>query len=91
MSKILDCTMSDCSYNKNKECHTMAITIGGAHAMCGTLLKAAQKGGVDDMTAGVGACQIANCKYNRNLECTASGIHVGMHSEHADCITFATA
>jgi hypothetical protein len=29
MPNILDCNMSDCSYNADKECHAMAITVGG--------------------------------------------------------------
>lgn len=89
MPKILDCVMSDCSYNKNKECHAMAVTVGGSHPMCDTFFKSSQKGGVMDI-GGVGACKVSDCKFNKALECSASGIHVGVHQDHADCSTFAT-
>lgn len=89
MPKILDCVMMDCSYNKNKECHAMAITVGTeGHPMCDTFIKLPQKGGVMDMMGGVGACREAGCKFNQSLECSASGIHVGRHADHADCSTF---
>jgi uncharacterized protein DUF1540 len=89
MPKILDCMVMDCSYNKNKECHAMAITVGsGGHPMCDTFVKLSQKGGVMDMMGGVGACREAGCKFNQALECSASGIHVGRHADHADCSTF---
>ena len=91
MPKILDCMVVDCSYNRNKECHAMAITVGsGGHPMCDTFIKASQKGGVMDMMGSVGACREAGCKFNQALECSASGIHVGLHADHADCSTFAS-
>ena len=67
----------------------MAITVGGAHPICDTFLNVPQKGGVSDMIGGVGACKEDECKFNQLLECTAAGIKVGMHSDHADCKTFA--
>lgn len=91
MPKILDCMVVDCSYNRNKECHAMAITVGsGGHPLCDTFIKASQKGGVMDMMGSVGACREAGCKFNQALECSASGIHVGRHADHADCSTFAS-
>ncbi|MBI4495555.1 MAG: DUF1540 domain-containing protein [Deltaproteobacteria bacterium] len=89
MPKVLECEVQECSYNKNKVCHAMAITVGGLkHPMCDTFLKSAQKGGVPDMTGGVGACKEDDCKFNRSLECNAPGIHVGTHMDHGDCKTF---
>ena len=91
MPKVLDCNMIDCSYNKNKACHALAITVGDTSCpMCDTYAKIAKKGGAADMTGSVGACKVENCKFNQSLECTASnGIHVGPHSGHPDCNTFA--
>lgn len=90
MSKVMDCAVTDCSYNRNKECHAMAITVGaGKHPMCDTLFKSSQKGGIMDMMGSVGACKEEDCKYNQALECSASGIHVAIHADHADCSTFA--
>lgn len=89
MPKISKCDVTECSYNKKNECHAMAITIGGLHAICDTFLKTNIKGGVADMIGGVGACKIDMCKFNKSLECSASVINVGHHSDHADCKTFA--
>lgn len=89
MPKILDCMVTACSYNKNKECHAVAITVGsGGHPMCDTFFKTSQKGGFMESTGSVGACKEADCKYNQALECSAPGIHVGLHGDHADCSTF---
>lgn len=90
MPKILDCAASDCSYNRDKKCHTMAITIGNAECpMCDTFLKSSKKGGAMDVMGSVGACKEEGCKFNRAFECSASGIHVGLHEGHAECMTFA--
>ncbi len=88
MPKIKMCDVTDCSYNKNRECHAAAITVGGEHPYCDTYMRSpSQKGGVTP-TGEVGACKVENCKFNRMLECTADGINVGFHQEHADCMTF---
>ena len=89
MPKVLDCEVTDCAYNRNKECHTMAITVGAHECpFCDTFYKSAQKGGAPDMMGGVGACRESDCRFNKSLECTASGIHIGLHEGHADCKTF---
>lgn len=88
MPRITKCEMTECSYNKNSECHAMAITVGGSHPMCDTFMKASRKGGVADMTGGVGACKVEDCRFNSMFECSASGINVAIHSGHADCATY---
>ncbi|RJQ53854.1 MAG: DUF1540 domain-containing protein [Nitrospiraceae bacterium] len=89
MSRISACEVSDCSYNTDKKCHTMAITVGDMScAMCDTFTKTGMKGGDPGTIGGVGACRADNCKFNKSLECTANNILVGMHSNHADCKTF---
>ncbi len=92
MSKISACDVADCSYNRNKECHALAITVGGPEvcACCDTYVHAAKKGGVADMTGGVGACKVDSCTFNSDLECSAPGIKVGLHQGHPDCTTFKT-
>lgn len=68
----------------------MAITVGDSrHAACDTFFKSKNKGGVSDITGGVGACKVESCKFNKMLECSATGINVSAHSGHGDCITFA--
>jgi hypothetical protein len=86
MPKILDCTMSECSYNKDDQCH--AITVGAASPLCDTFAAFAKKGGALDMTGSVGACKVDRCKFNDSLECAADGIHVGRHVDHPECDTF---
>ncbi len=90
MPKITKCEVQDCSYNRNRECHALAITVGDqrTHAMCDTYIKADQKGGVMDSTGTVGACKADGCRFNTNLECSAQTIVVGSHQGHADCMTF---
>jgi len=89
MAKILDCIMTDCSYNRNKMCHTMAITVGGGNCpMCDTYVSISTKGGLLDSLGGVGSCKVQECEFNNSLECRAEGIHVKMHSNHAECATF---
>ena len=88
MVKIVDCSVTECAYNSNKECHTLAITVGSNCPMCETYTSAKSKGGMDDVTGGVGACRMSDFRYNNMLECNASGIHVSKHSGHADCDTF---
>lgn len=88
MPKVLSCTVTDCAYNRNEECHTMGITVGdGDHALCDTYYKNPSKGGTD-IIGGVGACKAYECEYNKSFECQAPGINVGRHSGHADCETF---
>ena len=89
MSKVMKCEVTDCAYNMDSCCRTMAITIGdGVHATCDTFCHFGIKGGNADCMAGVGACKIAPCMYNNNLECAAPGISIGYQGQEPDCLTF---
>jgi len=89
MPMISSCDVTSCSYNADKKCHTMAITVGDSScAMCDTFIDSGSKGGDRAVTGGVGACKAVNCRWNQSLECTAGNIVVGMHSSHADCKTY---
>jgi uncharacterized protein DUF1540 len=90
MPKISMCDVNDCSYNLNKQCHALAITVGGPEvcACCDTYLDAAQKGGDAGTIGGVGACKVDSCSFNSSFECSAPGIKVGLIQGHADCTTF---
>ena len=88
MVSIAKCSMVDCAYNKNRECHTPAITVGD-HAECNTYVHASARGGYKDVTGAVGACRAMDCRYNDALECHAAAIDVADHDKHADCATFA--
>ncbi len=89
MPRILSCSVTECAYNINNECHTLAITVGdGSHASCDTYYRTQVKGGAVDQIGGVGACKADACKFNKAFECSAPGINVAAHSGHADCKTF---
>ena len=85
MPRILDCSVTSCSYNKTKSCAAAAITVGYA-STCTTFIPLSIKGGLDKPQSFVGACQKADCSFNTDLECTASAIRVG--STSADCLTY---
>jgi len=90
MPKILQCDATECAYNRNQECHAMAITVGdGANPRCDTFWQASTKGGVLNIIGGVGACRATACRYNQSLGCSASGINVGHDAGgEVDCLTF---
>jgi hypothetical protein len=88
MVKVVDCSVTDCAYNVNKQCHTIAITVGSDCARCDAYMHSMNKGGEMDVTGEVGSCHMADCQFNQSLECNAPGIHVAKHSGHADCNTY---
>ncbi len=88
MVKIMECNATDCVYNRERQCHTMGITIGSPCPMCDTYTAGGNKGGETGITGGIGACRQSDCTFNRSLECHAPGIRVGCHTDHADCVTF---
>ena len=89
MSKVIKCKVSDCAYNVDDCCHTIAITIGNSTSpKCDTFCHSAVKGGEASCTAGVGSCKTSSCIYNSNLECGALGISIGYNGQEPDCLTF---
>ena len=88
MSKVTLCDATDCSYNRDRKCHALAITVGEVEPCCDTYFQAQGKGGAADMIGGVGACKVQNCVFNKEFECSAGSIKVGIPSGHPDCITF---
>jgi hypothetical protein len=87
MTSISSCNMSACAYNAGSLCHTRAINVG-YHAECSTYVHGSERGGIPEVTGGIGACMTANCKFNNKLECSAPGIEVSSHQGHADCLKF---
>jgi hypothetical protein len=53
MSNVAQCQVADCAYNKERECHAYAITVGGDahHPQCDTFVHASVKGGDPGLTA----------------------------------------
>lgn len=85
MPRILDCSVTSCSYNKEKNCGAAAITVGYSTS-CTTFIPLTVKGGLGKSETFVGACQKADCVHNSALECTAASISVGAGT--ADCLSF---
>ena len=89
MSKVIKCEISDCAYNVDDCCHTMAITVGDSmNPKCDTFCQSSIKGGDVGCMAGVGACKVSACINNSNLECCSPGISVGYKNQEVDCLTF---
>lgn len=90
MPEVMKCSVDQCAYNASNACHAMAITVGepDGEPACDTFFEADKHGGVQDATAGVGACKQSECTYNKDYECSAANITVGMKGGKADCLTF---
>jgi hypothetical protein len=89
MPVVNECAAEACSYNRDRVCHALAITIGAPLARCDTFFSTAAKGGDPSATGHVGACKMSDCRHNVNLECQAPGITVGFRQDEADCLTYA--
>jgi hypothetical protein len=87
ISHVLSCSVSECAYNKKRECHALGIKVGSDHAMCDTFSREASMVGEEPMPS-VTKCNVDICRFNMNLDCMAPGITVANHSDHADCFTF---
>lgn len=88
MPKIISCTMEDCCFNSNQNCHALAINVGEATPMCDTFKNGSNLCGVPSITGSVGACKLDTCSHNQSLECTAPGIKMSNKGSMAECITF---
>ena len=90
MPVINKCDATECAYNRDEQCHAMAITVGGpGDHKCDTFLRSSKKGGSVDVTGRVGACKVESCKHNHALECSAPGITIGHEGDVVSCLTFA--
>jgi hypothetical protein len=90
MPRVEACTVTGCGYNHGG-CRAFAITVGGGdHSSCDTFIDTPDKGGLDTVTAQVGACKRTDCRHNAELECHAPRIRVGhgQHQDRADCETY---
>ncbi len=91
MPEIEECEAEDCSFNANGNCHAIAINVGGIGdecPSCDTYINVVDKGGIQNVIAGVGACKVQDCTHNKMLECTAKSVSIKLHAQHADCATY---
>ena len=82
------CEVDGCTFNKDKTCRALSISVGGPHQECDTFILGNNKTGSDGATS-VGACNVPGCNYNKNSRCHSEGINLAWHGNHADCMTFA--
>lgn len=88
MAVVSRCGASECAYNHDGKCCTMAITVGGPEPRCDTFFSSSNKGGNRDIEAGVGSCKVSGCVFNKGFECVAEGIKVEMQAAQPMCSTY---
>ena len=83
MSKISKCSVNMCAYNKDQQCHALAITVGDQDdPQCDTFLPSGSKGGDMGTTGKVGACKVSVCRFNESLECIGRADRGRHEAEH---------
>ena len=88
MTEVAGCGVTPCAFNKNKQCHALAINVGNTHDhRCDTMLRSIQHT-LQTKTAGVGACKAADCVHNVNFECEADAVNVGIKFGQVECLTY---
>ncbi len=89
MPFIIGCDAEDCSYNRDKECHALAITVGASGLpQCDIYTSLSGKGGVAESFGSVGACREELCTFNDSLECTSAAVLIRMRNRKPNCIAF---
>ena len=90
MPKVKACSVKQCAYNMDSNCHAKAITVGDhKNPDCDTFFQSPAHTKHIARTAGVGACKVTHCQYNDDFECMANGIEVGVKANHIKCLTYA--
>lgn len=88
MTRVAECSVTECAYNTGRACHAIAITVGSSDLpMCDTFFVAREHSG-DQGHAGVGACKMSGCLHNRELECSAGRVLIGKLEARVRCITY---
>lgn len=83
---VLACSVEDCSWWRNRECHAKNISVGDEHPTCDAFTTG-MVDPQDEVMPPVDNCMVEHCKYNEQQCCIAPGITVGRHAQHADCET----
>ncbi len=100
----IDCSVGNCSYNKEQVCHASIVNIGGKGSKttegtcCGTFLN---KLGYSDLAQYTEArgdtdailCKVDTCVYNKKEHCSLNEIEVGSLKEvevytETDCLSY---
>ena len=89
MPQVSKCSVVKCAYNRNKNCHARAITIGdAAEPRCDTFFTHRIHTKEQKRIAGVGACKATECRHNEDFECVAKSITVGTSEGQVECLTY---
>lgn len=84
----VNCTVTSCSYNKDRNCYMNPINVGGKGAptendtCCGSYLNQKGYSNLAEYTSHRGeadtvACNVNSCKFNSNCRCRKDSIEVG--------------
>lgn len=86
---VISCSVMECVFNTEMDCHAPSITVGGDHPNCDTFsMDDSESKSKQPEISEVQDCMVEPCKYNNEMECNAPGITVGHHASHADCNTY---
>ncbi len=88
MPKVETCDATDCAYNVEGVCHTMAINVAGPTPTCNTYTPGESKAGIEFIVAGVGSCSMKDCVYNEHLECTQENVHIAGKGDQTLCNSY---
>lgn len=92
MPPVSKCSVTQCAYNADRQCHARAITVGdGVHPGCDTFFNSRNHARNHGNSAGVGACKVTQCTHNDDFECIAESIEVGADGNDVHCRTFSAA
>ncbi len=83
---VMTCLAEACSWNCEDQCCAPSIEVGADHPQCDTFTTEPRE--PQDVMASVSDCKVADCHFNHEMSCGAAGITLGVHSDHADCMTF---
>ncbi|MCL2051863.1 MAG: DUF1540 domain-containing protein [Lachnospiraceae bacterium] len=100
---LLDCTVTNCSFNKTECCCKGDILVGGIHADSDdeTCCESFRERGFDSFQSAIEHpsktinvnCEATNCTYNRNFICSAEHVDICGSNAHSPsgtiCATFA--
>ncbi|MDO5747414.1 MAG: hypothetical protein Q4P66_07145 [Actinomycetaceae bacterium] len=83
MPSVRGCEVKECAFNRDG-CAAFAMTMG--QDGCATFIQLDTVGGLDKVTAQVGACQKADCVHNSNLECKADFVRIS--GANGECMMY---
>lgn len=83
---VMTCLAEECSFNCSEECCAPAIEVGDDHPRCDTYTT--DEVTVAEKASNVQDCKVMDCHFNSSMDCTAAGVTLGMHADHADCMTY---